>query len=437
MRIVPIRKVRIRMKKLSILIVLSMLLMGCTSNSNDDNPDGLSIVTTSFVTYDFARAIATDDNVNLLIKPGQDAHSFEPTTQDMIDIENSDLLIYTNDGMEPWVNGLLDESILKLDASKNITYLESDHDHSHDHDEEAHDHSEEDHDHGEEDHDHGEAALEDAPVTVVVEGLNEHYHTGDELVLDATDSTHPDYDHWHWFTRHDDHEAWEAVADTFSGHLHYTAPDASLEMMAVLYDNDHHVVGRSEVLSIVVDNHDHDHDHESNDPHTWTSMKNAVIMVGTIRDSLIELKPENKDTYTENAQALITEIQQLDQDYATVFEAATIEPLVFLGHFGLNYLLHDYGVAYLALFESMSHETEPTVAQMRLIIDTIEDHDLKYVFVEELAQIKLVQTIEAETGVETLELHSTHNITQQQLDDGVTFVEIQKQNVENLKVGLK
>ncbi len=314
MRIVPIKKVRIRMKKLSILIVLSMLLMGCTSNSNNDNPDGLSIVTTSFVTYDFARAIAKEDNVNLLIKPGQDTHSFEPTTQDMIDIENADLLIYTNDGLEPWVNGLLDESILKLDASKSITYLESDHDHDHD---------------------------------------------------------------------------------------------------------------------------EEDHDHESNDPHTWTSMKNAVIMVETIRDSLIELKPENKDTYTENAQALITELQQLDQDYATVFEAATVEPLVFLGHFGLNYLLHDYGVAYLALFESMSHETEPTVAQMRLIIDTIEDHDLKYVFVEELAQIKLVQTIEAETGVETLELHSTHNITQQQLDDGVTFVEIQKQNVENLKVGLK
>ena len=84
----------------------------------------------------------------------------------------------------------------------------------------------------------------------------------------------------------------------------------------------------------------------------------------------------------------------------------------------------------------MSHESEPTVAQISSIIDTIQENELKVVFSEELSEMKIVQTIEEETGVRTLELNSMHNISQKQFDDKVSFIEIQRMNLANLKEGL-
>ena len=55
---------------------------------------GVNIVATVFPAYDFARQIAGDDgNVTLLIPPGSEAHSYEPTPQDIIRIQNCDLLV--------------------------------------------------------------------------------------------------------------------------------------------------------------------------------------------------------------------------------------------------------------------------------------------------------------------------------------------------------
>lgn len=288
------------MKKILSTLLILLLLIGC-SESSDQN-DELSIITTSYVTYDFVRAIAPNELVTLLVQPGESAHSFEPTAQDMVTINNSDLFIYTNDGMEPWVNSLIDDSVNKVDASKKITYIDSDHGHE--------------------------------------------------------------------------------------------------------------------------------------DPHVWTSMRNAQLMVETIRDAIIEVDLEHKELYTNNADALIEKLEALDKEYASVFEQADIDTIVFLGHFGLNYLMNDYGVEYIALFESMSHESEPTIAQLTSIIDVIEEENLEVVFIEELASLNIVNTIEKETGVKTLELNSTHNISLEQYKNGLTFIEIQQQNIENLKVGL-
>ena len=55
-----------------------------------------SIVSTSFPGYDFARAVAGDNtevSVKMLLKPGAESHSFEPTPQDILTIKNSNLFL--------------------------------------------------------------------------------------------------------------------------------------------------------------------------------------------------------------------------------------------------------------------------------------------------------------------------------------------------------
>ena len=57
--------------------------------------DQLKIVSTIFPGYDFARAIAGDNaDITMLIYPGSEIHSFEPSPQDIINIQDSDVFIY-------------------------------------------------------------------------------------------------------------------------------------------------------------------------------------------------------------------------------------------------------------------------------------------------------------------------------------------------------
>ncbi len=68
------------------------------------------VVTTNFPAYDFARTISaeTDTDIQLLVKPGVDLHSYEPTPQDIIDVQNSDIFIYNGGESEEWVSQILD-----------------------------------------------------------------------------------------------------------------------------------------------------------------------------------------------------------------------------------------------------------------------------------------------------------------------------------------
>lgn len=103
------------MLKRFMLLFLSVLLClyacACDGDGNNINSDDdrLTIVTTLFPQYDFAKAIVGDKaDVHLLLTPGTDSHSFELTPSDISMIKSCDIFIYTGPNMEIWVNGILD-----------------------------------------------------------------------------------------------------------------------------------------------------------------------------------------------------------------------------------------------------------------------------------------------------------------------------------------
>ncbi len=68
----------------------------------------ISIVTTSFAQYDLTSHVTGDlADVSMLLKPGADAHSFEPTPADLIKIERSDLFVYNGGENDEWIDKLL------------------------------------------------------------------------------------------------------------------------------------------------------------------------------------------------------------------------------------------------------------------------------------------------------------------------------------------
>ncbi len=93
------------MKKIvAILLCVAFLLVGCGEGDKKKDDKRLSIVTTEFYQYDFARTIVEDDaDVTLLVPAGTDIHSFEPTAADIAKIQQCDIFFYTGGESDSWV----------------------------------------------------------------------------------------------------------------------------------------------------------------------------------------------------------------------------------------------------------------------------------------------------------------------------------------------
>lgn len=171
------------------LLLGMVLVLGSVMSVSAAEP--LKVLTTNFPGYDFIRAIGGEKvNVEMLLPPGAESHSFEPTPKDIIAIQNADLFVTVGGENETWVARILESFGEK--APKTVRMIEMvdavpeeivegmEHDHDHDHEHEA---AEEDHDHDAEDHDHEhEAAEEDHD--------HDHDHE-DEIVLDEHVWTSP------------------------------------------------------------------------------------------------------------------------------------------------------------------------------------------------------------------------------------------------------
>ena len=116
---------------------------------SSEEPARLHLVAAVFPAYDFARVIAGDAaEVTLLLPPGADAHSYEPTPQDMIAIQNADLFLYTGGESDTWLERVLaslgDDAPETFAMADCVTLLEEEHsqsmapEHDHGHDEDGH-----------------------------------------------------------------------------------------------------------------------------------------------------------------------------------------------------------------------------------------------------------------------------------------------------------
>jgi len=175
-------------KKILIAILLlaaAFTLIGCSGNGETDAEENiLRVVATSFPQFDFVRQIAGNRvDVTMLLSPGTESHSFEPTPRDMIAIYQADLFVYTCQNAENWVapilNSLGREALHTLALIDLVTpiYAHHDHDHydheyhhSHDHQHHDHNHSydyqhhDHNHSHDHEHHDHNQHHLYDEHV---------------------------------------------------------------------------------------------------------------------------------------------------------------------------------------------------------------------------------------------------------------------------------
>lgn len=179
---------------LSTVIICSLFsISGCGKTEKVQNSDGkISIVTTIFPYYDFVRQLAGDKaDVRLLLSPGSDPHSYEPTPSDIVAIENCDIFIYNGGESDEWVDGVLSSIENKnVKVMKMMEYVTLRHEQSMDHN---HEHAEhEDMDDNDEGHDHEEGEEYDEHIWTSIRNAERMSASiADELI--SVDSKNSDY----------------------------------------------------------------------------------------------------------------------------------------------------------------------------------------------------------------------------------------------------
>lgn len=130
-------------KKTFVVIFSFTLLFVCSACDKTFSDNGkTSVVATNFPAYDFASHVCKDAaEVTMLLPAGAESHSYEPTAQDIIKIQNCDLFIYTGGESDVWVDKILnslDSKVRTLKMTECVSLLPVGNSYAH-FDEHAHD----------------------------------------------------------------------------------------------------------------------------------------------------------------------------------------------------------------------------------------------------------------------------------------------------------
>lgn len=310
------------MKKILSSITVLLLLVGCNQSSNDS----LNVVTSVYPAYDFAvKMVGDSGNVTNIVPSGADAHSFEPTPQDIAKIQESDLFVYHGSGLETWVDAVLKT----IDSSK-----------------------------------------------VKLVSLSEHSN------LIPVEDTHDSHDH-------DDHE----------------------------------------------EHDDHDgHKHGNFDVHSWLSIENARSQMNAIKESLVEIDPENKEAYNQRFEENSNKLDSLKAEYESLKTLGDHLDIL-VDHKAYGYLAHDYGLHQISIIRGSLSE-EPTAAELQDSIDFIKSNKIESIYVSPNSSLKVYDIIKSETGVEVYPLHTLESLTKTEIEEGKDYFSVMHSNLESLKEGL-
>lgn len=106
----------------------------------------ISVVATGFAEYDFAREIIGDKGeAAMLLAPGEESHTYEPTPADIVKIQQCDVFVFGGGESDKWADKLIGDSggdfaVVRMTEVTDLCTLDHDHD--------KHDHAD-DHSHGE------------------------------------------------------------------------------------------------------------------------------------------------------------------------------------------------------------------------------------------------------------------------------------------------
>ena len=125
------------------LILSISLLCGCISDhrsapleKSEGGSEKVNLVATTVPLAHFSEMVGGDRaQVSVLVAPGTNPHTFEPSPSKLVEVEDADLYVKNGAGLEIWMERIIqaNEDMLVVDSSSGVDLIEStdadDHDH--------------------------------------------------------------------------------------------------------------------------------------------------------------------------------------------------------------------------------------------------------------------------------------------------------------------
>lgn len=182
--------------------------------------------------------------------------------------------------------------------------------------------------------------------------------------------------------------------------------------------------------------HNHSHDHNHADEHIWTSPDNALQMLDIISNELIKLDVKNKDNYKNNCELYKSQIGEASQKIENVVSNFNSPYILVADRFPFEYFTEQYGILHDAAFDGCAVSTDISVKTMLRLTDIITEKNVKTVFCTELSNKTIATALKEELGVEIVELNSAHNVTLNDFNNGITYVDLLYRDAEALERGI-
>ncbi len=151
------------------------------------------------------------------------------------------------------------------------------------------------------------------------------------------------------------------------------------------------------------EDHDHDHGHghgegDHPDPHAWQSVANVKTYVANIRDALAKSDPDHAADYAARAAAYTEKLDALEAEIRAGLAAIPEgQRRVITTHDSFGYYAAAYGLRFLAP-QGISTNSEAGPKDVARIIRQIRRDRVPAVFVESIADPRLMQQIARESG---------------------------------------
>jgi zinc transport system substrate-binding protein len=171
------------------------------------------------------------------------------------------------------------------------------------------------------------------------------------------------------------------------------------------------------------------------DPHIWLDPVLAIRQVEAIRDGFVLVDPAGAEIYAQNADRYITELRALDSLIRSELgECAKTDFIAFHDAFG--YFAKRYGLTQHSV-QGPSPEGEVLPQRISEIKDLASRLDIDVIYSEELVDPRLASVIAEELpNGRVLMLSPIEGLEEDELEQGLGYIDKMKHNLENLKVGL-
>lgn len=172
------------------------------------------------------------------------------------------------------------------------------------------------------------------------------------------------------------------------------------------------------------------------DPHVWLDPLLAKKQVENIRDGLIMIDPNNKDTYINNAKNFLNELDNLNEKTITDLESCKKKDFIAF-HNSFSYFAKRYGLNQHSI-SGTNPEVEITPSRLTEIINVAKTFGLRVIYSEEFVDSRQAAVVAQEIpDGKVLVLSPLEGLTKDEQDAGIGYIDKMNENIKNLMVGLE